>query len=133
MQEPSPESLQRGGFTSENLMKTLLIYSVSSSNFRGLVVFWGLSPPKPPWRRDWLPTDVYFENCITKPCQLGRRSFGCSPVITTSYIRRYCDEQRYSMQPLPSCATISINALFKKALTTIISKHMVYPCVRFSG
>jgi len=33
-------------------------------------------------------TDVYFENCITKPCQLGLRPFGCSAVITTSYIRR---------------------------------------------
>jgi len=27
----------------------------------------------PVWRRDWLPTDVYFENCITKPCQVGHR------------------------------------------------------------
>jgi len=35
-----------------------------------LQLFWGLNPPKPPWGRDCLPTDVYFENCITKPCQL---------------------------------------------------------------
>jgi len=45
------------------LTKNPLIYSVSDSNFRGIVAFLGgLSPPKPPWRWDWLPTDVYFEN-----------------------------------------------------------------------
>jgi len=34
------------------------------------------------------PPDVYFENCITKPCQVGHTPFGCSAVITTSYVRR---------------------------------------------
>jgi len=29
-----------------------------------------------------------FRNCITKPCQLAHRPFGCSAVITMSYIRR---------------------------------------------
>jgi len=50
-------------------------------------LFGGAEPTKPPWRREWLPTDVYFENCIIKPCQLGHRPFGYSAVITTSYVR----------------------------------------------
>jgi len=49
---------------------------------------WGDKPAKSPWRRDWLPRDVYFENRITKPCQLGHRLFGCSAVTATSYVRR---------------------------------------------
>jgi len=28
----------------------------------------------------------------------------------------YCDEQVYSVQPLPSCTTISINTLFDKSV-----------------
>jgi len=44
-------------------------------------------PTKAPWRLDWLPSDVYFENCITKPCQVKHRRFGCSVAITTSYAR----------------------------------------------
>jgi len=36
----------------------------------------GLRPPKHPWRRDWLPTDVYFEDCITQICQVKHRPFG---------------------------------------------------------
>jgi len=36
----------------------------------------------------WLPTDVYFENCISKPCQVGHLPFQCSAVITTSYVRQ---------------------------------------------
>jgi len=50
---------------------------------------WGLSPQIA--RVDgtaWLPTEVYFENCITKPCQVGHTPFGCPAVITTSYVRR---------------------------------------------
>ena len=31
------------------------------------IVWWGLSPL---WRRDWLTRDIYFKNCITKPCQI---------------------------------------------------------------
>jgi len=31
-----------------------------------------------------LPTDVYFENCITKPYHVGHPSFYCSTVVTTS-------------------------------------------------
>jgi len=49
---------------------------------------WGTKSANAPWRLDWLPLDVYFENCITKPCQVGHRPFGCSAVITTSYVRR---------------------------------------------
>jgi len=41
------------------LTKNPLIYSVSYFNFGGFLAFWGA---KPPWRRDWLPTNVYFEN-----------------------------------------------------------------------
>ena len=33
-------------------------------------VWWGLSPPNPLWRQNWLPRDIYFKNCITKPCQI---------------------------------------------------------------
>jgi len=45
-----------------------------------------------------------------------------------------CVEQLYSLQPLSSCATVSINAPFNlaQAFTTIISKHNICPCVRFS-
>jgi len=33
--------------------------------------FVGLSPSKSPlWRRNWLPTDIYFKNCITKLCKI---------------------------------------------------------------
>jgi len=121
--EPSPESHHLGDYVCAGgtdilkFDKNSMIYSVSYSNFRGLVAFFrGLSPPKPSWRREWLPTDVYFKNCVTKPCQLGLRRFGCSAVITTSHFRRFCDEQLYSVQPLPSCTTISINALFNKSV-----------------
>jgi len=30
---------------------------------------------KTQWRQDWWATDVYFENCITKPCQEGHRPY----------------------------------------------------------
>jgi len=76
----------------------------------------GAKPTKALVATGLLPTDVYFEKCVTKPCQLGLWLFGCSAVITTSYVRRYCDEQLYSVQPLPSCATISINADFNKSV-----------------
>jgi len=32
-------------------------------------------------------------------------------------------EQLYSVQPLPSCATVSLTSLLIKAFTTIIPKH----------
>jgi len=58
------------------------------SQWGGLELCFGeLSPPNPPWRLNWLQTDVYFEKCITKPCQVVHRPFGCSAVITTCYIR----------------------------------------------
>jgi len=66
--EPSPVNHQKGGFTfvqkwgfmfvqgealHSNSTKIPLIYSVSYFNLGGLgAVFGGLSPPKPPWRRD---------------------------------------------------------------------------------
>jgi len=70
------------------LTQTPLIYSVS--HCQGLeFCLRGAEPTKSP-RGDgttWSPTDVYFGNCITKPCQVGHTSFGCSAVITTSYVR----------------------------------------------
>jgi len=41
----------------------------------GLEGFFGWAKPTkvPLWQRDWLPTDIYFENCITKPWQVGHR------------------------------------------------------------
>ena len=47
-----------------------------------LQLFGEAKPTKPPLRQDWLPTDVYFESCITKPCQLGHRP---SPVATRGF------------------------------------------------
>jgi len=38
------------------------------SRIRGL--FWGA---KPLWLQHWWAADVYFENCIIKPCQVGHR------------------------------------------------------------
>ena len=64
---------------------------------------------------DWLPIAVYFENCITKPCEVAHRPFGCSAVITKPYVDGNCVEQFYSVQALASCTTISINALFNKS------------------
>jgi len=58
--EPSPESLQKRGITSvqgawhSKIWQTQPIYSVSYFNLgRIRALFWGLSPTKPPWRRDW--------------------------------------------------------------------------------
>jgi len=71
------------------LTKNPLIYSVSYFNFGVCSFLGGLSPPKPPWRRDWLPTDVYFENWYYQTMlPVTHRPFGCSAVIRTSYVRR---------------------------------------------
>jgi len=47
------------------------------------------------------------------------------------------NEQRYSVQSLPSCATtlFRLTSLTNvpKALTTIMTKHIICPCVRFSN
>jgi len=45
--------VQRGASHSK-LTKVALIYNVSYFNFGGLgALFGGMSPAKPPWRRDW--------------------------------------------------------------------------------
>jgi len=65
-----------------------MIYS--GSHYGGLeLCCGGLDLQKRPWRRECLPADVYFENCFTKPCQVGHRPFECSAMITTSDVRRY--------------------------------------------
>jgi len=61
-----------------------------------------------------LPTDVYFENCITKYCQ------GASD-LTHQWLQYLKfggnrSEQLYSVQPLPSCATVLVNVPFNKSL-----------------
>jgi len=139
---------------------------------------WGAKPTEFP-RGDgitWLTPDVYFENCITKPCQMGHTPFqarnqggarnpprkcfappgemfwtsfktighsskilgpsqkslrpSCCPKLVTGlrlldaqqWLQRLtfdgnCVKQFYSVQPLPSSTTISINALFNKSIT----------------
>jgi len=59
------------------LTKNPPIYSVSCFTLGGLELFWGAKSTNPPERRDWLPTDVYFKNCITKPSQVRHRPLGC--------------------------------------------------------
>jgi len=41
-------------------------------------------------------------------------------------------EKLYSVQPLSSCSTVSINTLFNRSLHHITPKHIVCTCVRFS-
>jgi len=49
----------RGGFDIIQLTKT------PRFNLRVLVLFGGVSPPKPPWRRDWLHHQTYVLCFIT--------------------------------------------------------------------
>ena len=70
--------------------------------------FWGLRPPKPPWRGDWFPTYVYFENCITIPCQLWHIGL----LDAQQWLQRltfdsHCDEQLHSVQLLSSCSGVA--------------------------
>jgi len=65
----------------------------------GICSFFGL---------DWLPTDVYFETCITKPCQVWRICL----LDAHQWLQRltfsgYCDEQLYSVQLLLSCSGVA--------------------------
>jgi len=77
-----------------------------------------------------LQIDVYFENCIniTKPCQVTHL-----PVFNQQWLQRLkFDGNRFeqlnsAQQPSPSCAIVLI-----KAFTTIIQKHIVCSCDRFS-
>jgi len=103
------------------LTKNPLIYSVSYFTLGLGVCF-------------WLPTDICFENCITKPCQVGHRPFECPPLITINVLRSTVialnNFIQYShwqvVQPF------RLTPLLIKAFTTIISKNIVHLCVRFS-
>jgi len=49
----------------------------------------GLSPSIPQWRRAWLPTDVCFENCITKPLAYGGGGH-CAMALTSDPKNKKC-------------------------------------------
>jgi len=51
-----------------------------------------------PYHRS-LATNVYFEKCITKTCNVGHSPFLCSAVSTT--LKGNHTEQLYPVQPLP--------------------------------
>jgi len=78
----------------------------SASYFKNWRFVWGT---KPPWRQDWWATDVYFENCVTKPCQVGHRPYfdaqRWSQLLT--FDGKWV-EQLHSVQPMPSCTVVLI-------------------------
>jgi len=53
--EPSPESFQQGASHSK-IRQTQMIYCVSCYKYWGglELCMGGISPPQPPWRRDWV-------------------------------------------------------------------------------
>jgi len=86
--EPSPESRQCGGFTlvkggcltSENLLKTPLIYSVSYFNWGDLeICLLVLSPSKPP-----TVTDCWRHRCKVSAVEDIDEDFACNPCSSTS-------------------------------------------------
>jgi len=75
-----------------------------------------MSPPNP--RGDG---NGYQQTSISKTVLPNHASWDIGLLDTRQWLQRlmfngYCDEQLYSVHPLPSSTTISINALFNKSV-----------------
>jgi len=77
-------------------------------------------------------TDVYFETCITKPCQVGHRQAFWMLSSSDYKVLRSTVIALYNCNQYSHCQAVQLFRLTRfliKALTTIISEHIVYPCV----
>ena len=121
--EPSPDDFQLGDYVcardwhSKIWQKIHWFISVSYFNFGGLAAFLG------GWDHQSLRGDGtgYQQTSISKTVLPDHASWNIGLLDAQEWLQRftfdgYCDEQLYSVHPLPSCTTISINALFDKSV-----------------
>jgi len=65
----------QGGLTILKFDKNPLIYSVSHFTLGGWSFILVANLPKQPVATGLVPTDIYVENCVAKPCPVGHRPF----------------------------------------------------------